>query len=256
LQTSQVAGVSSFEAQIGAPTQRMVVFSGIAIPEWRVNDDSRPYDNEIVVKLNYFVDALDRATCHIGLASIENDETNFLFATNLGVVERDPHTGELQLRVQAALMGEKTILHRFSYQIVAHVRRVAARISGTITVPRKIHDLMALAPEAVAGLLSVMASRVVRVTPSQGFAYDQLTPVQPGVLGAVREGPRDCFVDYTIDACPFSVPLQVDVTLGGALATLGLGVGQTAGARPVVLTTQAPDATGVDFAVARLSPVR
>jgi hypothetical protein len=256
LDNNQVAGASSFEVVVGAPAQRLVIFSGIAIPEWRVNDDDRAYDNEIIVRLNYHVAMLDHAVTHVGLASIENDETNFLFAMNLGELKQDGQTGELLLHVDAALMGEDTYLHRFSYQIVAHVRRVSARISGTIAVPREIIDLMPLVATDVAGLLRVMASRVERITPSQGFAYDRLTPVQAGVLGAVRQGPQDCFVDYTIDACPFAVPLQVDVILGGVLASMGLGVGQTGGARPVLLTAQAPDASGVDFGVARLSPVR
>jgi len=37
---------------------------------------------------------------------------------------------------------------------------------------------------------------------------------------------------------------------------MGVGVGQVAGLRPVVLTNLAPDANGVDFAVARFQPVR
>lgn len=52
---------------------------------------------------------------NIGLASIENDETNFLLAVDSGVPEIEQPSGELLLRVQAAILGEETDLHRFSY---------------------------------------------------------------------------------------------------------------------------------------------
>jgi hypothetical protein len=61
-------------------------------------------------------------------------------------------------------------------------------------------------------------------------------------------------VEYVIDGCPFSVPLVVNVGLPGWPPQVA--VGQVAGGRPLTLTGLAPDATGVDFAVGRLDPVR
>jgi hypothetical protein len=171
-------------------------------------------------------------------------------------LEKEEGSGELLLRVRAAILGEETLIHRFGYQIVAHVRRVASRISGTIAVPDDILDLGGMSPADAAGLFQITANRIERVTPPAGFAFDKLVPVATGATGAVRNGPHDGFVDYVIDACPFSTPLQVEVRLAGRLAAMGVGVGQVAGPRPVVLTNLAPDANGVDFAVARFQPVR
>ena len=118
-------------------------------------------------------------------------------------------------------------------------------------MPRDILDIQDLPPADIAGLFEITANRVERINPPSGFSYDKLTPVAAGVTGAVRDGDDESFVDYTIDGCPFSTPLQVVVKLIGQLGTMGLGVGQVAGPRPVVLTNLAPDASGVDFAVAR-----
>jgi len=208
LDPNQVAAPSMFDVLVGEPAQRLAIFSGIAIPNFWTNHDEEKREDEIIVRLNYHVASLDRAVTHVGLASIENDETNFLFAVDMGTLEKEEGSGELLLRVRAAILGEETLIHRFGYQIVAHVRRVAARISGTIAVPDDILDLGGMSPADAAGLFQITANRIERVTPPAGFAFDKLVPVATGATGAVRNGPHDGFVDYVIDACPFSTPFR------------------------------------------------
>jgi hypothetical protein len=197
---------------------------------------------------------LSVAVSHIGLANIANEETNFVFALDQSNVELDP-SGELTLHVWSSILGEETLIHRFGYQVVAHVHPVAARISGSIQVPKEILDIKGWSAAAVAGLFQITANRTERV-PSGPFVFDKLTPVAWGVTHKIRTSPKANFVDYTIDACPFNVPLTVEVKLQGNLQMPSVAVGQVAGPRPAVLTTNQPDAAGVDFSVGRLPPVR
>jgi len=251
---SEVVSTPPLEVLLSDPAVRLMIFSGIAIPELGVNDDDRIYPDEVVVRLGVNVSLLVKAVTHVGLAAISNDETAFTFAVNTGTVEVEPGTGELLLRVQTGLRGEKTYLHRFSYQIVAHVRKVSARIAGTIRVPRSIFDLSKLSAVNVAAQFVINANTVVLVPgPPGGFSFEKVTPVAPGHPGKLRTTDADCFLDYTIDGCPFNVPLRVlaDPATGSALASHSALVGQVTGPRPVVLTNTVPEVDGVDFLVSQ-----
>ncbi len=116
---------------------------------------------------------LETAVTNLGLASIENDETNFLFAVDSGQLELEAGSGELILRVVAAILD----IHRFSYQIVAHVRRVRAQISGVIGVPVEIRELGQLSEAELAAAFEITANRIERVGSPGGFAFDKLIPV-------------------------------------------------------------------------------
>lgn len=257
LDPKQVASATHFEVLLGEPATRLLILSGIAVPEFWTNHDEETNQQEILVRLGEHVAQLDNAVTNVALASIENDETNFLFRVDSGVLELEQPSGELVLRVQAAILGEETYLHRFSYQIVAHVRRARAQISGVIAVPNDIRDLQGLSPADLNAAFEITANRVERVNPPGGFAFDKLIPMQVGATHAVRRGPNAMqFVEYSIDNCPFATPLVVEVKLTGTNWPGQLGVGQVAGGRPITLTGLAPDASGVDFSVGRFAPVR
>lgn len=257
---SAVRGAATqFYVLLGEPdARRLLIMSGIAVPEFWTNHDEETSQQEIVVRLGAHVAHLEPgAVTNLGLASIENDETNFLFAVDSGRLEHDPASGELLLRVAAAILGEETYLHRFSYQIVAHVRRARAQVSGVIGVPRDIRDLTPLSDSALDAAFQITANRVERGGVPGGFAFDTLVPVAFGSPGAVRRAHDGTqFVEYTIEQCPFSVPLVIDVKTMGDGWPGSIGCGQVAGARPVLLTGLAADASGVDFSVGRFAPVR
>ncbi|HUU34211.1 MAG TPA: hypothetical protein VMW48_09105 [Vicinamibacterales bacterium] len=258
LDPKQVASATNFEVLLGEPATRLLILSGIAVPEFWTNHDEETNQQEILVRLGVHVAQLDPgAVTNLGLASIENDETNFLFAVDAGTLEHEQPSGELVLRVQAAILGEETYLHRFSYQIVAHVRRERAQISGVIAVPNDIRDVLDLPPADLNAAFEITANRVERGGVPGGFAFDKLIPVQVGATHALRRSTSSLqFVEYSIDNCPFATPLIVDVKLTGTGWSGSLGVGQVAGGRPITLTGLAPDASGVDFSVGRFQPVR
>jgi hypothetical protein len=259
LDPKQVASATQFEVLLGDPdARRLLIMSGIAVPEFWTNHDEETSQQEILVRLGTHVAHLEPgAVTNLGLASIENDETNFAFRVDSGQLEHDPSSGELVLRVAAAILGEETWLHRFSYQIVAHVRRARAQVSGVIGVPADIRDMTHLSEGLLDAAFEITANRVERGGVPGGFAFDKLIPVATGSPTAVRRGNDGMqFVEYAIDGCPFSVPMIVEVKPVGPGWPGSIGCGQVAGARPVTLTGIAPDASGVDFSVSRFQPVR
>jgi hypothetical protein len=215
-------------------------------------------EQEILVRLGVYVAQLDPGSVtNLGLASIENDETNFLFRVDSGVLEHEQPSGELVLRVQAAILGEETYLHRFSYQIVAHVRRARAQISGVIAIPNDIRNVRDLPPAELRAAFEISANRVERGGVPGGFMFDNLIPILPGMTQAVLRSPQGMqFVEYRIENCPFATPLIVNVKLTGNGWNGSLIAGQVAGNRPITLTGLSPDASGVDFSVSHLQPVR
>jgi hypothetical protein len=248
---NQVPSASSLEVLLGDPSRRMMIFSGIARPQIETDDDDTIYRDEVIVKLGVNVQTIHAAVCQVGLASISNGESAFVLATDTGVLELDPGSSELQLRVKTAVLGEKSALSRFSYQIVAHVSKVAAQISGTIRVQRDIRDLESASPEQLGALFYPTASRMDQIT-SGSFVVNKLVPLAWGQCGAIRATAAECFVDYVIDGCPFGVPLYVSVDLSADFPSPPCQCGQVSGARPVVLTNVEPEATGIDFAVVRV----
>ena len=93
-----------------------MIFSGIALPEWSVNDDEHVYHEDVTVNLRRTVLAVEQATVTVGLASIGNDDTVFLIAADTARIDTDPQSQELLLKVALALQGEHTGLNRFGYQ--------------------------------------------------------------------------------------------------------------------------------------------
>lgn len=247
---NQCPSASLLEVLMGDPGRRLLIFSGIARPQIETNDDGSISRDDVLVKLGVNVQTIYQSVTQVGLASISNGESAFVFATDTGALEIDPGSSELILRVKTALLGEKSALARFSYQIVAHVAKVAAEISGTIQVPRTLRDLADASPEDLAALFNPTANRMETITTSS-FVFNKMVPVATGRTGALRSNATDCFVDYVIDGCPFGMDLYVSVDLSADFPSPPIMCGQVAGARPVILTNVEPEANGIDFAVSR-----
>ena len=249
----QLVSASSFDVLIGEPNRRLIIFSGIACPEIHVNDDENVYQDEVLVKLGVTVSVVHTSVIQVGLASISNGESTFAVAVDTGKLEIDLATSELQLRVNTGVLGEKTALSRFSYQIVTDVSKVAARITGQIRVPRNILDVAKYSQPELNSIFRISANRVEQVIPDPGgspsFAFEKIIPVAAGSPGHIKSNKEDVFVEYTIDGCPFNIPLRVLVDTGGLLSAKAAFCGQVAGSRPVVLTNVEPEASGVDFLV-------
>lgn len=250
---TQVDHPRVIEATLGQADRKMMIFSGIALPEWSVNDDEHVYREEVTVNLRRTVLAVEQATVTVGLASFSNDDTVFLIAADTAQVDVDPRSQELLLKVALALQGEHTGLNRFGYQVVAVVTTQATGISGTIRWSRDVFDASHQTAGQIAQMFQITANRVERVTPPQGFAFDRYTPVAFGVTKGFSHTGNDFAVPYEIPGAPYNQPLVVRVEVGAGFHSNGTPVaGQVGGPNPVLLTVARPGVTGVDFRVSAI----
>lgn len=248
---NQVASASQIDADLGVGGRRLLVLSGIALTSWELDSDETSR-GATKVRLGVYARNLEQWSAFVGLASIANDETAFVFATDTARVELDQNSGELSLIFNTALMGEPSALNRVSYQVVVTVVRVTPHIAGTITWPKSLFTPPSRDVSTVASQLTVMANRHERITPQGAFPYDKLTPVAPGQIVRLDIGPNDCVAHYRIDNPPMALPLKVTVDAGPAFRTNAPGtvvVGRVAGPDVFTLTGGAPSVDGLNFAV-------
>ncbi|HZD30825.1 MAG TPA: hypothetical protein VE779_04105 [Candidatus Angelobacter sp.] len=251
---TQVASASHLEFDTGVAGQKAVIFSGIAIPSWSLTDDSNIYRQTVTVNLRYTVLAVINATITVGLASIYNGDSAFLFATDAASLAIDNNTQELLLLVDVALTGDPSELNRFGYQVVVVVTTQVTGISGTIRFDKSIFDASGLAPgqEAQLFLISAETHTPIPPPPTGGFGGEQDTPVAYGTITGMSVNGTDFDVAYSIPGAPYNQQLYVTADAGALFTPSGqVFVTQNAGPDPVVLTVAVPGVSGVDFQAVR-----
>jgi hypothetical protein len=248
-----VAGKRVIEAELGQANRKMMIFSGIAIPDFHINDDDRNYSEHVVLNLRKPILAVEQATVTVGLASFGNDDTLFLIACDNVNVDVDPVSQELLLTADLVLRGEGTGLARFGYQVVAVVTTQATGISGSIRWATSVFDASRLNSGQVAQMFNITANHLEHIVPPSGFAYDKYTPVATGVTTGFSKSGQDFVVPYEIPGAPYNQALVVRVEIGNMFASSTPPLaGQTAGPNPVSLTVAHPGVTGVDFRVSQI----
>ena len=225
------------------------------MPAWKIDSDELHHE-ELCVRLGFYARNLEQATAYVGLASIANDETAYVFATDTARVELDTETGEVLLWVHLALLGEWSFLGRVGYQVVATVVRVNARITGKITWAKRLFTPPSDDVSHVGPHLIVTANKheVIPPDPMAPFGGTRLTPVAPGQVIGVDIRENDCVAQYRVDNPPMALPLQVTLQLGSAFHTTGANVvaGQITGPLVFTLAAAAPAADNIDFAITTL----
>ena len=96
----QVASASQLRADLGGG-RSLIVLSGVARPEFGIDDDTT-HREPCKVRLRFPATHIEQSTVHVSLASISNDETGFVFATDTASVNIDD-SGELVLSTPARL---------------------------------------------------------------------------------------------------------------------------------------------------------
>lgn len=248
-QPEQVVGHAVLRADLGVGGRHLVVISGIARPEWVIDDDSA-HRETCRLKLREPAGALEQSTVHVGLASVGNDDTSWAFATDQAALEVDD-AGELVLVTNLALMGEPSGLHRFSYQVVLTTRVVVTEITGTISWPTPWYRPTSPSPAGVSGVFTVMANdrTVTQLTGGLGGTVEHLTPVTPGEIVSVVIAEDTCRATYRIVEPPKGRELKVTVAQSGLRGPGEISVGPVV--RPdgdlVTLSVAQPSQSGVDF---------
>ncbi|GAT01221.1 hypothetical protein [Mycolicibacterium fortuitum] len=247
LHPGDVSGHKTIRADLGAFGRELVVISGIACPDWGIDDD-HVHREKCVLHLRERVDNVEHAAVHVGLASIANGESEFIFGTDATQLDVDA-AGELVLTTDLALMGESSALSRFGYQIVLTTRKVTTEISGTISWATRWFRPTSSDPAGVSGVFKILANQR-QVTQTQGGpgefgqSLESLTPVTPGEITAVTVDEDMSRAHYRIVEPPKGVELKVTVDQTG----MGTGVGFYAPNGDLVTVTVAdPLITGIDF---------
>jgi hypothetical protein len=250
---NQVDHPSKLEIDIDHAGRKMVIFSGIARPEWEITDDTHLYQETFIVNLRYTVLAVDQATITVGLASIGNNDTDFQFALNTAKLCVDDTSQELMLSVDCSLMGDWSTLNRFGYQIVATVTTQITGITGSIRWKKDIFDPSALSQGEIAQLFLIAANReeIIPPPPEGGFGTVNYIPLAYGTASTLTHDKNDFIVQYNIPGAPYNQPLVVTVQVGPLFRpTAGSPMaGQIAGPSPLILTVADPGVSGVDFRV-------
>lgn len=259
-----VTSTSMISADLGN-NQSLVVISGIAIPNWIIDDDGHLYFQTFLVHLGIYALDMIQSSVVVALCSIENNNSSFTFAVNDASVALSPDTGELILTANTALSGSRTALSRFSYQIVATVEPVVAKISGVIAWPTELWDPPSLDPAVIAPQLAIAANQFVpggpgsfgsNVTVAKGTvtSVERLELPTPGQRGRLTQ---TCFASYEIDNPPLYAPLNVRVTPSAVFKSPGnaIGAAQVSGPALFTLTTTAPTMV-CDFRISTFAPIK
>jgi hypothetical protein len=226
--------------------------SGIAEPDWGVNDDDNLYFEEFLVRLGVFALSIQQVTVTVGLASVANGDSALTWALNQAWASLDSSTGELLLNVKAAALGEHTALSRFGYQIVAIVQPITVKITVEVGWPESLWNPPAADLSAITAQIKVVANEQV---PGSGQMFGSQQTVAVGSATSMRVYGKVVFADFEIDGAPLYKPLVVSVTPGSAFSAppgQQLAVVQTSGPGQFTLTQTAPQEQLV-FAIQAIS---
>lgn len=216
----EVANQMVVDADLGVDNRRLLVISGIGIYGWLIDTDETAV-GEIEIRTGIFARDFEQGSVFVGLASIGNDDSEFVFAVDRATVQLDPNTGELYVHAHTALMGEWSSFNRIAYQIVATVQRIGAFIEGTISWPASLHRPPSNDPSTIAPSISVVANQHELIpSTQQGMIFgssmvEKLTPKMPGAIHSLTVGRSECKASYRIDNPPMGMPLKVMLTLSG-----------------------------------------
>ena len=244
--TNGVTSTSVITADLG--TDQLLVISGIAIPNWVINDENL-YQDFVEVRLGVYALNIRAATVDVGLCSIANDDSTFTAAVDTATVSTSA-SGEMTLTVALALQGNNSALSRFSYQIVAKVDLATARITGSVGWLGSLWEPPGDPPADYAAAeanLGIVASQLVPSTSPGTFSSWQ--PVGQSRITELTRVPvgLDIQVEaaYEILGVPFGQELRVTVSPSPVFAqhianTDSIIAVQTSGPPEFTLTPAAP----------------
>lgn len=259
---SQVSSASAIEFGSGVPGQKVLVFSGIALPEMDTNDDDDVGHPRVFIRLGRFVKTLLSSSATVGLASISNDESGFVIATDSVAAERDPATGELFLDVGCGLSGDGTWIHRIGYQAVFIVEEDAIKITGQILWSGDLRNSANDTAATIANVLHVRSGQLVNVpvpnAPPNSFGMTVWQPYSNGTITGVLRGGNGWIATYEIVGLPVITPIHVVVDVLPAFANgrTDIAAIRVGGPDPVILSGSLPELDGENFQLQVVGGVR
>jgi hypothetical protein len=210
LNSSEVASPNMLDIFIGSPPRHLLIFTGIAMPVLESNGQLD--GQEITIDLNKRSNVrFPPFTAVVGLASIYNEDSDLIFATDDVRVTTD-EAMNLFLVCNIAVMGDSSVLHRFSYQATVFTEADNGTISGSI---RWNPHFMTFDPNGNMGndLFLIEAFAVKFLNNPDGFISQSLQLQKTGhTIGPPLWMGRLMGISYEIKDLPIGVKLVVKVT--------------------------------------------
>lgn len=233
----------------------MIIFSGVAITNFRTEDEDNVAWEHVMVKLGETTTENFTYTSTVGLASLSCDDSDFNFFADTSRVDADPGTAELRLHVPLGVSGGPASLNRFSYHVQVLSDPIIGSVMGLIRWTDFFGTPSQLILDGTTPMFSVEAGVTVEARQPgdvfRSFRWDLRAS------GTTTSPPRDLngtwVVPYQIDHVPLGTALEVRPDNPGAAFASKQpgGFGTTPQfvptTRTVDLTLGAPSATGVDF---------
>ena len=249
-----VATPQQMAVYVGTTPRQLLIFTGVAIPNW---DSQSDLDREeVIVRLGATTTPNFEATAVVGLASIHNEDSDFIFATDAATVDIDPADGTLRLRVPIAVQGEPSELDRFSYMVNVLSDPIVSKITGLISWPRYYGDPTFAVTKGGNPMFRIAVGQTIMIPPpsSGGFGSTKFIENTAGFSSMPVLTGDTWVAAYEVDNVPLGQTWQVVPSLlGNALVGPPAGYMSEPGFSPqqaVHLTPSAPSANGVDFAMA------
>jgi hypothetical protein len=235
--SNQVASARMLQAMVGSPPSRLLIFTGIARPGLVSNGQLD--GQEVTIDLNARSNTRDpQYTATVGLASIDNTDSDLIFATDdvRVVTGRDL---ELLLVCNIAVLGDRSVLHRFAYQATVLLEGENGIIEGTVRWDS--HYMINAGSDQDLFQINAVTAQV-QVGPG-GSVTSTFNIVRTGAtIGPVVRQGRTMSIAYAIHDLPLGVGITVTVAAKpGAFVTVNtptpLNFFQVSGPMPTLLTS-------------------
>lgn len=187
----QVVSAEVLDVFLGDPQTHLLIFTGIGLCNF--GSDDGPIRDTVRVRLGRPVIQLPpdgQWSATVGLASIGNTESDFIFATDAVGIDID-QDGTLVLTCDVAVQGDESGLNRFSYQLNVIVEAVETQLesllvsnleaSGGLGEPPGPPDY---GPSTIVGVGNPWGGRVTLTLPAPGpGVFVNLSSSNPSIVG-------------------------------------------------------------------------
>lgn len=236
-----VASPSKIALFVGNPPRELLIFSGVAIPEW---DSKSEFDWEkVVVRLPGTSTEVFQWTSTVSIASITNTDSDFIFAANESWIQVGGD-GRLELHVPIGVKGDTSLFSRFSYHVEVLSDPVVSKVSGTIRWNESWGEPTEAAIQGHFSMFKVDAGTWIQIPGASpqftalAFTNSTSKPVRSSGIWAVS---------YIIEKVPLGIQLQIIPDLHKSVWNGSPGNPIFTPSRSVTLTPSEPMKVGVDF---------
>jgi hypothetical protein len=128
----QVVSAEVMDVLLGDPQSHLLIFTGIGLVNF--GSDDGPNRDTARIRLGRTVTQLPadgQFSATVGLASIGNTESDFIFATDKVDIDLDPD-GTLVLTCDLAVQGDESGLNRMSYQLNVIIQVVPPQLTALL----------------------------------------------------------------------------------------------------------------------------